>query len=298
MKPMLSMIRSLVAVLIVCLVAQGVSAANYGRRRSNQARSRQSQLNALNSAIQQTKARMAAAQAVVNATGAVYMHRQTEAGQSQAKFQNAMSDMEHADAEKFGASQELSELMAKIEKFQPEDAPIKKAHKEYDAAVESLADIRADIYESDKYQSLHASALQSPNKGAELAKVQKICFDEDPEYKEAKEKVSHTREAYNKIRYELYEKDPEWAPAVKRAKDATVAANKAATSVKATGMEKGIEKINARDAAKRLALAQAELADAQMDLKQLESRRKQLQPSSKTTQQTQSNKNANNQKKK
>jgi hypothetical protein len=289
--------RILIAWLLMLAIGLPAVAANRRRRSNNQARSKQAQISAVNSAIQSAKSRVAAAEAAASSASALFQRRAAEAGQSAAHFQSAMSEHDRADNEKFGASQELNELRAKIEKFQPDDAPIKQAHREYDKAVEELAEIRADIYESDKYISLHESALESPNKTAELARVQKICFDDDPEFKEAKEHVEKTHERYNQIRYALYETDPEWAAAVKRSKEATVAANKAATTVKASAVEKGIESINAREAGKRLALAQAMLADAKGDLKRLESRKQQLQPSKTTQQKAQSNKDANKKKK-
>jgi hypothetical protein len=289
--------RAIAVILLLSLTAAApLWAATGERRRTNQARTKQAQLGAVNRAIKQANSRLSEAEKAFHAASAVYLSRQAEAGQSSANYQNALSDLERADNEKFGASQELAELRAKIEKFEPDDAPIKKAHREYDAAVEALAEVRADIYESDKYISLHDSALQSPNKAEELARVQKICFDDDPEYKEAKEAVDKSRQRYNQIRYALYEQDPNWAPAVKRAKEATVAANKAATSVKASAVEKGVEKINAREAEKRLAVAQAALADAKADLKRLEGRKNKLQPAKAS--ETKSQKDAGKKKKK
>jgi hypothetical protein len=270
-------VRLLVLVLALLFAAGPVLAANR-RRNNNQARSTQAQINAVNSANKHVKARVTRAETVVAAASKVYLALQAEAGQSLAHYQNALSDLERADSEKFGASQELAELKAKLEKFEPDDAPIKKAHREYDQAVEELAEIRADIYESDKYLSLHDSALDSPNKSEELARVQKICFDDDPEYKAAKGHVEQARKRYDEIRFALYAADPQWEPAVKRAREAAAAAGKAESSVKATAVEKGVEGINAREAAKRLAVAQAALANAKADLKRLEGRKDKLQP--------------------
>jgi hypothetical protein len=281
------------AILLAPALTQ--AAGNSYRRRNNQARNRAAQLNAVNNAIKAAKVRVASAEAVANSAGALAVKRQSAAGESSVRYRNALSELDHADDEKFGSSHELAELRAKIEKFQPDDAPIKKAHQEYDEAVAALAEIRIDILESDKYLVLHESALKASDRVAELARVQKVCFDDDPEYKAAKERVERAKTTYNQIRYALYEEDPEWAPAVKRAKAATVAANKAATGVKANAVESGIERINARDAQKRLAIAQAALADARADLKQLEGRKQKLSPNKSTP--TASQKNAQKKKK-
>jgi chromosome segregation ATPase len=271
--------RRLAAVLtLLFLLAGGLDfahgASSRTQRARNQQRSAAARARALKTAISAAKTRVQRAEAVASAASGVYFKRQSEAGESSGRFHTALRDMEQADNDKFGASQELAELRAKIEKFSPEDAPIKKARAEYDAAVEALAEIRSDIYQSDKYHLLYEAAMKSANKAEELERVTEVCFEEDPDYRQAKQRVEHAKSEYNQIRYKLYEVDPDWAPAVERAKAATIAQNKAATGVKASGAESGIERINLRDAGKRLATAQAKVADAQSDLKRLEKQQK------------------------
>ena len=205
---------------------------------------------------------------------AVVAQRQNEAGVKDFAYKQALNQLDAADNEKFGASQELAELRAKIEKFQPDDAPVKKARREYDEATEALAEIRVDIYESDKYQELHERAKKSPDPAEELEKVTQVCFDDDPEYKAAQERVENARREYNKIRYALYEADAEWGITVERAKAATLAQNKAATGVKASAVETAGERTALREALRKFYTAQAVLADAQGDLKRLESQQK------------------------
>ncbi len=173
---------------------------------------------------------------------------------------------------------------------------MKKARAEYDAALEELAEIRIDILESDKYQLLYEGAKRSPNQEEELERVTRLCFDEDTDYAAAKQRIDRARMDYNKIRYALYETDPAWAPAVERAKAAAVAVNKAAISVKASGAESGVERISAREAERRYAVAQSALADAKGDLKRLEAQKKKAQTTAASS--SQSNKKPAKKKKK
>jgi chromosome segregation ATPase len=271
--------RRLAAVLTLLVLLAGDldftrAASSRSQRARNQQRSAAARARALKTAISAAKTRVQRAEAVASAASGVYSKRQSEAGESSGRFHTALRDLEQADNDKFGASQELAELRAKIEKFEPEDSPLKKARAEYDAAVEALAEIRSDIYQSDKYHVLYEAAMKSANKAEELERVTEVCFEEDLDYRQAKKRVEHAKSEYNQIRYKLYEADPDWAPAVERAKAATIAKNKAATGVKASGAESGIERINLREAGKRLAAAQAQLADAKSDLKRLEKQQK------------------------
>lgn len=282
---MLGYARLVATVLVVWFTAMPLvleAASKRSQRSRNQQRSAAARAAALQKALTAARSRVERAEVVANQAASTLQRLGYEAGESRNRFRVAVSELDQADNEKFGASQELAELRAKIEKFEPEDSPLKKTRAEYDAALEELAEIRIDILESDKYQLLYEGAKQSPNQAEELERVMRVCFEEDSDYVTAKERVDNARMAYDKIRYALYEADPAWAPAVERAKAAALAYNQAATSVKASGVESGIERINAREAEQRHALAQSVLADARSNLKRIEAQKKKVQTASKS----------------
>lgn len=273
-----------VLAILVLAVTMGAAKGKGNQRAKNQQRSAAAQAKALGGAIDATKKRLQRAEAVAKAATDVLIKRQREAGGSSQRFHTAVTELEIADNERYGASQELTELRYRIEAREPDDSPVKKARAAYDAAVEALAEVRADIYESDKYQLLYEGAKRSANQAEELERVTKVCFDEDPDYAAAKQQLQSAKAEYNKLRYALYETDAAWAPAVERAKAAMTAQSKAATSVKASGAERGIERINLRKAEQAASAAHLALADARADLKRLEGQKKKLgKPTSKST---------------
>jgi hypothetical protein len=274
--------RLCLAILLIALVPLATTAQPKSRaqRAKNQQRNEAARNKARNMAIAATKARLERAQAAANSAAALFLKRQLEAGESTGRYQAALSELEQADSEKFGASQELSELKAKIEKFQPDESPLKQAREDYDTAVEELAEVRLDILESDKYLLLYEGALKSRDPAAEIERVTQVCLEDNDEYDDARARVVSAKKLYDKLRYELYEADPDWAAAVERAKGATVARNKAATGVKASAVESGVERTNLREAARLNAAAQAALADAQRDLARLQGAKKETAPSS------------------
>jgi chromosome segregation ATPase len=264
--------------LLTCVCEVHGANPSRSQRAKNAQRSAAAKAKALDSAIRAGKDRLQKAQAAANAASQRYLALQSNANQSEQRKLSARVELADADNEKYGSSQELDELRAKIEKFEADGSPLHQARTEYEAAREEMAEIRADIYASDKYLALYDGAMKSPNKSKELERVTEICFEEDTDYKAAKLRVGSARQRYNEIRYKLYEEHPDWAAAVERAKAATVAANKAATSFKSSAIESGIERISAREAYQRHAAAQASLADAKQDLSRLEAQKKKMQP--------------------
>lgn len=264
----------LVLVMAGASLAWAAKDDNRKQRERNRQRSAAARAKALDTAIAAAKRRVARAEAIADTALGQLQKRHAEAGESGSRLMTALSELEQADNERYGASQELAELRAKIEKYAPDDSPIKKARAEYDAAVEELAEIRLDIYESEKYELLYEGAMRSPQPEEELERVTRLCFDEDPDYRAAKERVERAKSEYNRIRYAMYEADPAWAPAVERSKAAMLAQNKAATGVKASAAENGVERINLRQAQQRASAAQIALADARGDLKRLEAQKK------------------------
>jgi hypothetical protein len=224
---------------------------------------------AMAAAISYARARVQQAQANVDAEATRSKFHQAQSADSDRRKFYARIELIDADARKYGSSHELDELRAKAEKAEAEDSPFTLAQIEYDTAKAALTDVRHKIYASDKYQALYRGAMTSIDKSKEFERVNRICFEEDVNYKAAKERVENARIHYNQIRYKLYEELPEWADAVQRAKTATVDRNKAATTFKATAIESGIERINARVTTQSYTNAVAELTNAQRDLAQL-----------------------------
>lgn len=229
---------------------------------------------AIAAAVSNARARVQDAQAQVAAETPRFQFHQAQAHDSDRRKLYARIELIDADARKYGSSQELDELRAKAEKAEAEDSPFTLAQIEYDTAKAALAEVRHKIYASDKYQALYRGAMTSIDKSKEFERVNRICFEEDVNYKAAKERVENARIHYNQIRYKLYEELPEWADAVQRAKTATVDRNKAATTFKATAIESGIERINARVTTQSYTNAVTELTNAQRDLAQLTAQQK------------------------
>lgn len=196
--------------------------------------------------------------------------RQSEAGESGGRYRAALRDLDLAESEAFGVSQELADIRQRVEDHNLQGSPLYEARTAYEAAITELETIRAAIYESDTFQLLYAAADRSPRRGEEIEKVMTTCFDNNREYAAGKDKVVQAKKAYDRIRFELYEAEPDWANAVARARAASAEKNRAGTSVKASAMESGLEGSNARAAARRAAMAQAALADAQADLQRLQ----------------------------
>jgi hypothetical protein len=250
--------------------------AGRSQRTKNEQRSATARTKALDRAISAGKMRLQRAQAVANAASQRYFSLQANANSSAQRKLMARVELIDAGQVQDSSSHELNELRAKIEKFEPDDSPLRQARAEYDAAREELAQIRLDIFESDKYLSLYEGAMRLPNKAKELERLTQVCFEEDDDYQAAKRRVEVAKMDYDRIRHALYEEHPDWAAAAERAKAATAAENRAATTFKATAVESGIEGINAREAYKNYAATQASLADAKQDLKRLEAQKKKL----------------------
>lgn len=268
--------------VLVTAVVFGTATESYGakagrsQRAKNEQRSTAARTKALDKAITAGKTRLQRAQAAADAASQRYFSLQANANESAHRKLMARVELVDTGHEQEGSSHELNELRAKVEKLEPDGSPLHQARAEYEAAREELAEIRLDIFESDKYLSLYEGAMRLPNKAKELERVTEVCFDEDEDYQQTKERVEKARLNYDRIRHGLYEEHPDWAAAAARAKAATVAANRAATTFKATAVESGIEGINARGAYKNYAATQASLADAKQDLKRLEAQKKKL----------------------
>ncbi len=279
--------RIALLMLLLFVVAGTLSAApKKSRKQSNAQRSAQQKQQALNNAIAMTKSRLQAAQQAYNALAAQTLKREAQAGGSTGRFESAKTELEARKHEADGAHLELKELQYRIEQSQSPNSPFAKAKAEYEAAVEELADARSEIYQSLDYQADYAKADAAVNRLAKIEQVTEKYFSEDEDYLAARTRTENAKRAYEQAKLAIYKADPTWEEVVKNARESYGAQSKAENALESTAIEKGVERINARDAQQRLAAAQAMLADAQSDLKRLEAQKKNLQPSKPATSNT------------
>lgn len=268
--------RLLLGILLLAAVF-GPSNDAAAQSRKNRNNSRQSakqreaaRRKAIQNAIASTKAKLEAAERAAQAATAKALYRQAQAGDSGGRYQAALRDQDLAELEADNASQELEDIRQRVADANLQGSDLWEARVDYEAAVAALDKVREKIYESGKFQLLYEAADRARDRGAEIEKVMQVCFEEDPQYAAAKSKVLGAKSRYDRLRFSLYEAEPDWADAVARARAASAEKNRAATSVKASAVESGIEASNAKAAYRSAAAAQAAAAAAKSKLEQLQ----------------------------
>jgi hypothetical protein len=265
-------------VIAAAILTPSIDVAAQSRKNRNNARQSARQREAarrkaINNAIASTKARLEAAERAAQAATAQALYRQAQAGESTGRYQAALRDKDLAELEAANASQELEDIRQRVADANLQGSELWEARVEYESSVAALDKIRTKIYESDKFQLLYEAADGARNRGEEIEKVMQVCFEDDPQYAAAKAKVLGAKSRYDRLRFELYEAEPDWADAVARARAASAEKNRAATSVKASAVEGGLEASNAKAAARRAAVAQSAAAEAKAKLQQLEKKK-------------------------
>ncbi len=210
-----------VAVLALSTAVSGmlVSAAPAASRRTSRSQSRTSQLQraAAQAAMQQTKARIALAQRIAAAAQQRATAAQAKVQSAQGRAQTALSDIQGVKSNSAASTAQLHRIEAAIEASQPDDSEFAEARCAWEQADKDFQAEQQRVLNSAAYKASYQQALQSVNKAELLPKVRPDALDHDAAFQSIRTKRDAAEVALQRIRWQLYEQDADWAAAAKSA---------------------------------------------------------------------------------
>jgi hypothetical protein len=196
------------------------------------------------------------------------------ASQSRAMTVRGALEAARMDAEE--ATRQLRQIEADIVRSQEPDSRYADALKDFEEAEKHYHEVRAHVYETPEYLAKYREAASSPDRATRLPAIRKEAELKDPEYSRAAMQMAIKSQAYERLRMELFQANPDWVATSKAAVEARRRQAEAQEHFQSATVSKGITASNLSKASRDAAAAQQAIAKGSNAIKAVEAYNKKV----------------------
>ena len=141
-------------------------------------------------------------------------------------------------------------------------------------AEKNYHEIRARVYKTPDYLAKYREAAGLSDRATRLAEVRKEAEEKDPDFAKAAMQMTIKRQAYEQLRMELFQQNPDWVALSKAALEARRRQAEAQEHFQSAMVSKGITASNLSKATRDAAAAQQAIAKGSAAIKTVEAHNK------------------------